>query len=126
MELVCEAGSDGGLEQSFVLEVSDNSIPIEPPGVTTLSDQGMHIEPLYRLLGETPRFRLHSLEPEREYQLLVYAVNAKGRSHPPVLMSNIKLQIPVDTLQESGMFSRDSFNLIKGDSNNNCFRVLHI
>lgn len=126
MEVVCDAGNDGGLEQNFVLEVSDNSIPVEPPSITTLSDQGVHVEPLYRVLGETPQFRLHSLAPGREYQFLVYAVNAKGRSHPPVVMSNIKLQLPADTLQESGTFSRDSFNLIKGDSNNNCFRVLHI
>ncbi|CAH0550171.1 unnamed protein product, partial [Brassicogethes aeneus] len=39
LEVSCIAGKDGGLHQSFVLEVTDISIPTLPPGVTTLSDQ---------------------------------------------------------------------------------------
>lgn len=41
LEISCIAGKDGGLHQSFMLEVSDVSIPALPPGVTTLSDQGL-------------------------------------------------------------------------------------
>ncbi|KAF5299763.1 hypothetical protein FQA39_LY11433 [Lamprigera yunnana] len=102
IEVTCVAGKDGGLPQSFVLEVSDIAIPAEPPSVTTLSDQGERSLPLFRVLGETPIFRLHSLEPGREYQLLVYAVNAKGRSEPPVVLSKVKVELPIDILHENG------------------------
>lgn len=40
LEVSCIAGKDGGLHQSFVLEVSDVTMPSLPPGVTTLNDQG--------------------------------------------------------------------------------------
>lgn len=41
-----------------------------------------------RRLKETiPEFKLHDLEPGREYQFLVYSVNAKGKSQPPVIMN---------------------------------------
>lgn len=43
--------------------------------------------PLRRLKENIPEFRLHDLEPGREYQFLVYSVNAKGRSQPPVIMN---------------------------------------
>ncbi|XP_031352494.1 hemicentin-2 isoform X2 [Photinus pyralis] len=102
VEVTCVAGNDGGLPQSFVLEVTDIAIPAQPPSVTTLSDQGERSLPLYRVLGEHPTFRLHSLKPDREYQLLVYAVNAKGRSAPPVVLSKVKVEVPVDTVQENG------------------------
>lgn len=80
-------------------------MPAEPPGATTLSDQGGHAEPVYRVLGESPQFRLVNLEPGREYELQVYAVNARGRSQPPVVMSNIKLENQDDAPIESGMLS---------------------
>jgi hypothetical protein len=104
LEVACVAGDDGGLHQSFVLEVSDISIPVLPPGVTTLSDQGEHSTPLYRVLGESPMFRLHSLEPGKEYQIVVYAENAKGRSQPPVLLPSVRVEVevPADTLHETG------------------------
>lgn len=44
LEVSCIAGKDGGLHQSFVLEVSDISLPPQPPGATTLSDQGQYME----------------------------------------------------------------------------------
>lgn len=100
LEVSCLAGKDGGLHQSFVLEVSDISISPLPAGVTTLSDQGEGPAPLYRVLGERPMFRLHSLQPGREYQVVVYAENAKGRSEPPVLLPNVKVEPPMP--QESG------------------------
>lgn len=102
IEVVCSAGEDGGLPQSFVLEVSDISISFEPPSVTTLSDQGERTLPLYRVLGEAPVFRLHSLQPGRDYQLIVYAVNAKGRSDPPVVLSKVQVDTPLDIHQENG------------------------
>lgn len=98
--MICSAGQDGGLQQSFVLEVTDVTIPNNPGSVTTLSDQGYRSPPLYRVLGDAPVFRLHSLKPGREYQLLVYAVNAKGRS-TSVVLSNIRVEVPMEVLEEN-------------------------
>lgn len=103
LEVSCLAGKDGGLQQSFVLEVEDLTLPLDPSVVATLSDQGDHSTPVYRVLGETPVFRLHSLEANREYQFVVYAVNAKGRSSPPVVLPNIRLEVPTDPKQENGL-----------------------
>lgn len=132
LEVTCTAGSDGGLQQNFVLEVTEISAPTERGGVTTLSDQGYRTSPLYRVLGDEPLFRLHSLQPGREYQLQVYAVNAKGRSTPPIVMANVRVETPMDGLSagpNSGdgtyTISWEKLNLIKGDSNNNWIRALH-
>ncbi|XP_015837630.1 hemicentin-2 isoform X2 [Tribolium castaneum] len=107
LEVACVAGADGGLHQSFVLEVNDVTIPSPPPGVTTLSDQG-EAKLLYRALGDKPMFRLHSLHPGREYQIMVYAENAKGRSEPPVLLPSVRVEaeIPADTLHETDTTTR--------------------
>lgn len=53
--------------------------------ISTMNDQAT-TAPLRRIKESVPEFRLYDLEPGREYQFLVYAVNAKGRSHPPVVM----------------------------------------
>lgn len=43
--------------------------------------------PLRRLTESIPEFKLHDLEPGREYQFLVYAQNAKGKSQPPIIIN---------------------------------------
>lgn len=53
--------------------------------ISTMNDQAT-TAPLRRIKEAMPEFKLYDLEPGREYQFLVYAVNAKGRSHPPVVM----------------------------------------
>lgn len=82
------------------------SVPARPPGATTLSDQGERSSsPMYRVMGERPLFRLHSLQPGREYQVLVYAENARGRSEPPVLLPHVRVETPMDATldqQEDG------------------------
>lgn len=117
LEVACTAGRDGGLQQSFVLEViesfvvgssrnksasasnkkmmtnsslDETDVDAAAIVVTTLSDQEEYT-PLYRVLEEKPLFRLQGLQADREYQLLVYAENAKGRSQPPVLLSNVRV-----------------------------------
>nr|CAI5855208.1 unnamed protein product [Callosobruchus analis] len=92
LEVSCIAGKDGGLHQSFILEVSDVSAPLVPPGVTTMSDQGELPPPIYRVLGERPVFRLPNLEPFREYRFAVYAENAKGRSEPPAVLPSVRIE----------------------------------
>ncbi|XP_019764503.2 hemicentin-2 [Dendroctonus ponderosae] len=92
LEVSCIAGKDGGLHQSFVLEVSDLTGPA-PPGIhSTLNDQGAPESPAFRVLGERPVFKLLNLRPNRQYQALVYAENARGRSEPPILLPQIQVQ----------------------------------
>lgn len=96
-EVVCSMGNDGGLPQYFLLEVVGGN-PVSPDfnrndfdnnlntnEISTMNDQAT-TAPLRRIKESVPEFRLYDLEPGREYQFLVYAVNAKGRSHPPVVM----------------------------------------
>ena len=47
--------------------------------------------PLVRLQETVPQFKLPSLEAGRDYQLLVYAVNAKGRSNPPYIIDRVRI-----------------------------------
>lgn len=95
-EVVCSMGNDGGLPQYFLLEVvggnpmtdfnrNDFDNNLNTNEISTMNDQAT-TAPLRRIKESVPEFRLYDLEPGREYQFLVYAVNAKGRSHPPVVM----------------------------------------
>lgn len=54
--------------------------------------------PKYRVLGERPLFRLHNLQPGKDYQVSVYAENAKGKSYPPVILSNVRLDNQLTSL----------------------------
>ncbi|XP_061499740.1 uncharacterized protein LOC1281499 isoform X5 [Anopheles gambiae] len=103
LEVVCSAGSDGGLMQSFLLEVVGGVAPPAynldytrgPPTefdneISTMNDQAT-LAPLFRIQEQIPQFKLHSLEPGRDYQLLVYAVNAKGKSDPPFVIDKVRV-----------------------------------
>lgn len=48
--------------------------------------------PIYRVLGERPVFHLHSLQPGKQYQVAVYAENAKGISKPPVILPDVRVE----------------------------------
>lgn len=88
--MICEASEDGGLAQSYVLEVNEVSA-LPPSSSTTLSDQGARPPPVLRLQQPEPVFRVHALEPGREYNLAIYAQNARGRSEPPVQLANVRV-----------------------------------
>ncbi|XP_038106447.1 hemicentin-2 isoform X3 [Culex quinquefasciatus] len=111
LEVVCQPGSDGGLVQSFLLEVVGGAPPPllygaassssldytrSPPTemldneISTMNDQAT-LAPLFRIQELLPQFKLHSLEPGRDYQLLVYAVNGKGRSDPPFVIDKVRV-----------------------------------
>ena len=65
----CEPGFDGGLEQSFMLEVIDvNS------GMT-----------LANVSSPRPVFIITGLNPGRDLRLMVFSVNKNGRSKPTIL-----------------------------------------
>lgn len=98
-EVVCTAGGDGGLAQYFLLEVvGGNPVSPDPNRIDFLDNNINHNEistmndqattaPVRRMKEAQPEFKLFDLEPGREYQFLVYAVNAKGKSHPPIVMT---------------------------------------
>lgn len=107
LEVVCQPGNDGGLVQSFLLEVVGGVPPPplpphyaldytrSPPTeidneISTMNDQAT-LAPLFRIQELLPQFKLHSLEPGRDYQLLVYAVNGKGRSDPPFVIDKVRV-----------------------------------
>lgn len=117
-EVVCTAGSDGGLAQYFLLEVVGGN-PVSPDisrndfqdnnmnnEISTMNDQAT-TAPLRRIKEIIPEFKLFDLEPGREYQFLVYAVNAKGRSHPPVVMLGKSFN---DIVGPHGMWKKIDFN----------------
>lgn len=95
IEVVCSAGNDGGLEQSFVLEVTDITPSVveasASSATSTLSDEGEHQPPLYRVLGEQPEFKLPNLQGGREYRATVYAENARGKSLPNEVRPSIRI-----------------------------------
>lgn len=70
--LECTEGSNGGLRQQFVMEVHDTV--------------------LHRLRGnqtaDIPFFLARDLPPATSFVVVVYAVNAKGRSQAVVLRVN--------------------------------------
>ncbi|XP_046869638.1 nephrin isoform X4 [Drosophila willistoni] len=117
LEVVCVAGSDGGLSQYFMLEVvggdllyaSETAAAGLPRGqfgesidneISTLNDQATSA-PIFRMQENSPQFRLNNLEPGREYQFLVYAVNAKGRSEPPVVIERVRVAAQLGPYDES-------------------------
>lgn len=48
-----------------------------------------------------PVFYLPNLAPGHQYKLLIYAMNTKGKSEPPVVFDNV--QIRSTKLEESGL-----------------------
>ncbi|XP_032596074.1 nephrin isoform X2 [Drosophila grimshawi] len=121
LEVVCVAGSDGGLSQYFMLEVVGGDLLYaneagataaggkgqfgETIGqgdneISTLNDQATSA-PIFRMQENSPQFRLNNLEPGREYQFLVYAVNAKGRSEPPVVIERVRVAAQLGPYDES-------------------------
>ena len=75
VEVKCVAGYDGGLPQKFILEVYHGDLDIS-------------IRPLYNFsASDEPVFALSGLETSVNagVHVVVYAVNAKGRSQPVIL-----------------------------------------
>ncbi|PNF40668.1 hypothetical protein B7P43_G05163 [Cryptotermes secundus] len=112
LEVRCVAGYDGDLTQHFMLEISES--PMQPDatpisqrqgGQATMNDQGTRQSapgpPIYRVFGAEPVFALSALEPGRDYELAVYAVNAKGRSEPPVIIPRVRVSTSMERLTKT-------------------------
>lgn len=64
VEVACVPGFDGGLPQHFVLELYTSTSAV----------------PRYNITALEPHFLLIDLEPDVTFRIVVFAVNAKGRS----------------------------------------------
>jgi hypothetical protein len=96
-----------------MLEVSESSVypDTTPPtqthgGQITMNDQGSRHSasgPLFdTVFSSEPVFSLNTLEPGRDYDLAVYAVNAKGRSVPPVIIPRVRVSASMERLTKTG------------------------
>lgn len=68
----CFEGFNGGLPQSFLLEVRDPVSQVVRANVTAAQ----------------PAFQVDRLEPGASYQACVYSVNSKGKSDPIILQAS--------------------------------------
>uniref|UniRef100_A0A0K8S8T1 MAM domain-containing glycosylphosphatidylinositol anchor protein 2 n=3 Tax=Lygus hesperus TaxID=30085 RepID=A0A0K8S8T1_LYGHE len=91
LDVSCEAGDGGGIDQHFILEVL-NEIDDGMMG-----DQGDG-PPLYRMTALAPRFTLHRLDQDKRYRLLIFSKNQLGRSQPPVVLDGVHLPSAMERL----------------------------
>lgn len=70
LSVECTAGFDGGQPQHFLLEVFDQHTRVLQANVTS---------------RENAAFTVQGLEPGKVLNMILYAVNAKGRSEPTLL-----------------------------------------
>lgn len=56
----------------------------------------------FKMFEAEPTFHLRELEPGRSYRMSVYAVNAKGRSDPPVVIPAVRVQSASARLTSTG------------------------
>lgn len=71
LQIECMEGFDGGLPQSFLMEV------LELPSLRLKSNISTYKAP--------PVFYVEGLEPGASYRIKLYAVNAKGKSDPTII-----------------------------------------
>ncbi|CAG7815704.1 unnamed protein product, partial [Allacma fusca] len=93
VEITCEAGFDGGLPQSFLLEAYQ-SYPVVRRGLQ------------YNLTSGTPTFSLTGLDADGTFHFKIFSVNRKGRSSASI-MDGIALHYPA---MQSGKWTRMSFS----------------
>lgn len=70
VEVACLPGFDGGLPQQFVLELYSSNSAVPRYNMTSSTD---------------PYFFLDNLEPDITFRIVIFAVNAKGRSNGVML-----------------------------------------
>lgn len=70
LSVECTAGFDGGQPQHFLLEVFDQHTGVLQANVTS---------------RDNAAFTVQGLEPGKVLNMILYAVNAKGRSDPTLL-----------------------------------------
>lgn len=91
LQVNCREGYDGGLLQTFLLEV------VVLPSLRLQQNLSVMVSVIYSFLychqqclcfyfqHPPVNFRLQNLKPNTSYRILLFAVNQKGRSEPTVL-----------------------------------------
>ncbi|XP_076350335.1 protein turtle-like isoform X2 [Tachypleus tridentatus] len=87
IELECSEGYDGGLSQHFVMEVHDTKVHKLRANLTSLES----------------KFYVTGLPPGTGFIVIIYAVNAKGRSHAVILRTRT-LTSPLKQSQEESLW----------------------
>ncbi|KAJ9579671.1 hypothetical protein L9F63_004673, partial [Diploptera punctata] len=113
----CTAGFDGDLPQHFLMEISESPeypdlISQSQDNLFAMNDMGTRHRapgpPLLNLFAaEEPVFMLNNLQPDRDYELAVYAVNAKGRSEPPVIIPRVRIHSGMERLTKTDPAEED-------------------
>lgn len=84
----CEPGYDGGMRQSFHLEVYNSAVEHLQANVST---------------QDSPVFQVGNLPSATSFILVLYASNAKGRSNSVALMTNTLMPAERRTEEEGGV-----------------------
>nr|XP_033324105.1 nephrin-like [Megalopta genalis]XP_033324106.1 nephrin-like [Megalopta genalis] len=106
VEVKCVAGYDGGLPQKFILEVYHGD-----------ADFLSNSQPLYNVSNvDEPSFSLAGLEASVEagVHVAVYAINAKGRSHPVIVSEVTSRDAEKRTGQDDGIVLSPLIGVVVG------------
>lgn len=90
----CQEGYDGGLQQSFLLEIYDAE----------------KLSMLNNLSNSSPVFSVYDLTPGTRFIIEIYAFNSKGRSEPKILRTST-LATP-ESLTQRGIFHHEFFKCV--------------
>ena len=102
----CQAGFDGGLPQTFLLEVRHN-------GAELVANQSV---------TSRPRFKVDGLAPNTIFTMDVYALNAKGRSKPVRLKTRTR-KVHAD-VKYSFSAGKNAFKImLKPGQNKKCLKI---
>lgn len=100
MRIVCEPGFNGGLKQTFTLEIRESE-PSRTSGMVG------------NLTGRVrPDFMLTGLIPDTGYMISVYAVNLKGRSDRMTLQAYTQKSDQLFETNESALTNLDGFQVM--------------
>ena len=100
MRIVCLPGFNGGLRQSFSLNVRENDSPKTRSGMVG------------NITGRSrPDFVLTGLIPDTGYMISVFSVNAKGQSDRMVLQAYTQKSDQLFETNESALTNMDGFQV---------------
>lgn len=108
MHITCLPGFNGGLKQTFALEIRETDSPSKRRIIMTNNFSTM----VGNITGRTrPDFMLTGLMPDTGYMISVLAVNSKGRSDPMVIQAYTQKSDQLFETNESALTNMDGFQI---------------
>ena len=108
MRIYCEPGFNGGLKQTFTLEIRET----ESSSSSSANSKRSKSSGLENLDGRTrPDFMLTGLIPDTGYTISVFAVNPKGQSDRMVLQAYTQKSDQLFETNESALTNMDGFQV---------------